>query len=72
MTKTTVKIITITNWGKKYRRCGRLFFYGPDRKWNYITRRNTPKKAERMRKLDQKYHWILDGCMFSFSNLHPY
>jgi len=25
-----------------------------------------------MRKLDQKYHWELDGCMFSPSKLHDY
>ena len=64
--------LSITNPGEKYRRCGRLFYYGRDRKWNYITRRDTPKKAERMRKLDQKYYWELDGCMFSPSHLHFY
>ena len=62
----------LINAGEKYRRCGRLFYYGLDRKWNYITRRDTPKKTERMRKLDQKYHWELDGCIFSPSRLHPY
>ena len=67
-----MKKLSVTITGEKYRRCGRLFYYGRDRKWNYITRRDTPKKAERMWKLDQKYHWELEGCMFSPSEFHDY
>ena len=48
-------MISITNCGMKRRRCGRLFYYGYDHKWNLITDRNTHEKAMRMNKLDIKY-----------------
>ena len=56
--------LSVTVTGEKYRRCGRLFYYGRDRKWNYITRRDTPKKAERMWKLDQNIIGnLMDVCL---------
>ena len=44
----------VTIYGMKRRRCGRLFYYGYDRKWNLITKRDTFEKAKRMRELDIK------------------
>ena len=46
---------SVTIYGMKRRRCGRLFYYGYDRKWNLITKRDTFEKAKRMRELDIKY-----------------
>ena len=53
---------SITNCGMKRRRCGRLFYYGSDRKWNYIPKRKTLEDALRLRKLECKYGVELYDC----------
>ena len=51
---------SVTIYGMKRRRCGRLFYYGYDRKWNLITKRDTFEKAKRMEKLDIKYSQYIE------------
>ena len=53
---------SITNCGMKRRRCGRLFYYGSDRKWNYIPKRKTLEDAKRLWKLECKYGVDLYDC----------